>query len=85
MYFTVTTIGFFDSMGAASVDYILNQTVLTSIFASNDYINKLIIMKKDGMAGRLKHLVSFDLVSASQVEDADKVGLKLFTIQHVME
>ena len=47
MYFTVTTIGFFDSMGAGSVDYILNQTELTSIFASNDYINKILTMKKD--------------------------------------
>jgi len=63
MYFTVTTIGFFDSMGAGSVDYILNQTELTSIFASNDYINKILTMKKDGIATKIQNLVAFDDVS----------------------
>ena len=64
MYFTVTTIGFFDSMGAGSVDYILNQTELTSIFASNDYITKILTMKKDGIAANIKNLVAYDDVSA---------------------
>lgn len=64
MYYNVTTIGFFDSMGAGSVDYILNQTELTCMFASSDYISKIVAMKKDGMAAQIKYIVSFDPVSA---------------------
>lgn len=67
-------------MSAASVDYILNQTELTSIFASSDYINKVITMKKEGLAKTIKNLVAYDLLTASQVEAAEKVGLKVYTI-----
>ena len=70
MYYTVTTIGFFDSMGAAAVDFILDQTELTCVFAAQEYINKLVLMKKDGMAKNLKFLVSFDQVTTAQIEAA---------------
>jgi hypothetical protein len=70
MYYSVTTIGFFDSMGAGAVDFILDQTELSCVFAANDYVNKLTIMKKDGIAKNLKYLVSFDPVTNSQVEAA---------------
>ena len=72
-------------MGAAAVDFILDQTELTCVFAAQEYINKLVTMKKDGIAKNLKFLVSFDQVTTSQVEAAEKVGLTLYTLQYVME
>ena len=65
MYYTVTTIGFFDSMSADSVDYILKQTELTTVFAAKEYIDKLLMMIKDGLAQNIEDLVSFDEVNES--------------------
>ena len=63
MYYNQTTIGFFDSMGAQSVDYILKQTELSCIFSTPEYIAKIIKMKKDNLATTIKFLVCFDDVS----------------------
>ena len=37
-------------------------------------------MKKEGLAKTVKNLVAYDLLTASQVEAAEKVGLKVYTI-----
>ena len=63
MYYNQTTIGFFDSMGAQSVDYILKQTELSCIFSTPEYIAKISQMKKDNLATTSKFLVCFDDVS----------------------
>jgi long-chain acyl-CoA synthetase len=63
MYYNQTTIGFFDSMGAQSVDYILKQTELSCIFSTPEYIAKIIQMKKENLATTIKFLVCFDDVS----------------------
>ena len=63
MYFNRTTIGFFDSMGVSAVDFILEQTELSCIFCTPEYIAKLIAMKKDGLAKSITSLVSYESVS----------------------
>lgn len=63
MYMTQTTIGFFDSMGVQAVDFILEQTELSTIFTTMEYIKKVIQMKKDGLARCIKHFVCFDGVT----------------------
>ena len=60
MYYSMTSIGFFDSMGFQAVDFILNQTELSCIFTTPEYISKIITMKKDGLAKNVKFLVSYD-------------------------
>jgi len=60
MYFNYTSIGFFDSMGVETVNYILKQTELTTIFVAGEYVSKLIQMRKDGLCENLKNVVTFD-------------------------
>lgn len=43
-----TVIGFFDAMGPEAVDFIIKQTELETIFASGEYIKKVIEFKKNG-------------------------------------
>jgi len=43
-----TVIGFFDAMGPEAVDFIIKQTELETIFASGEYIKKVIEFKKSG-------------------------------------
>ena len=35
-------------MSAEAVDFILDQTELSCVFAAQDYVNKLVTMKKEG-------------------------------------
>jgi long-chain acyl-CoA synthetase len=83
MYFTNTTIGFFDSMGVETVDYILEQTKLSTIFTTSDYIAKIIGLKKDGKAQHIKNIVDFDKVDASQKTECEAVGIQLYSFDEV--
>ena len=58
-----TLIGFYDSMGDASVDYCLNQTKLSTIFATNNYLPKVTGMKQKGQAQYIKNMVLYDGIS----------------------
>jgi len=66
MYFNYTTVGFFDSMGAVTVDYILEQTELTTMFVEANLLKKLIQMKSDGLCKHIKNIVVFDTVVESE-------------------
>jgi len=41
MHYKITVVGFFDAMGTASMDFILNQTQMTTIVCAPEYIPKL--------------------------------------------
>jgi long-chain acyl-CoA synthetase len=59
---SVTIIPFFDSLGMASLEYILNQTELTTMAVEGKNVQHLIDLKKN----KCKHLInllSFDLVT----------------------
>lgn len=84
MYFKNTTIGFFDSMGAQSVDFILKQTELSTIFVAKEYIAKLISMKKDGLASKVKNLVTFDPFTQDEYDKCHAAGIKLHDFNQVV-
>lgn len=85
MYYTMTTIGFFDSMGLSAVDYIVNQTELTTLFLSNEYIQKVVTMKKEGLAKTLTSVVTFDEPTKAHVESAASVGVKVYSFKFIIE
>ena len=64
MHYGITTVGFYDAMGPESVDFILNQTEMSSIVVSAVYAAKIIQMKKDGLAGYIKNLILMDPIEA---------------------
>ena len=55
-----TIIGFYDSMGDASVDYCLKQTKLETMFVSSPYLKKMLGMREQGLATHIKNIVMFD-------------------------
>jgi long-chain acyl-CoA synthetase len=85
MYFNNTSIGFFDSMGVQSVDYILKQTELICMFSSSDYIKKVCAMKKDGTAESIKYFVSFDPITTEDKKACEAVGVTIYSFQEVMD
>ena len=57
MHFKATVVGFYDAMGVEQVEYILNQTELTSIVCAGAYAEKIIKMKSEGMATHVRDLI----------------------------
>ena len=55
-----TIIGFYDSMGMESVDYILKQTRLETIFCTAAYLKKILDMRRQGFATIIRNIVMFD-------------------------
>ncbi len=81
----MTSIGFFDSMGPESVDFILNQTELSCIFTTPEYIKKIVAMKKEGLAKSVKFIVSFDEPTPEQISWATSVAVKVYTFNDVIK
>jgi long-chain acyl-CoA synthetase len=46
MQLNSTIVGFYDSMGDSAVEFILNQTELTTIFCSAAYLSKITALKE---------------------------------------
>ncbi len=57
MHYNITTVGFYDAMSAEQVDFILNQTEMSTLVVTADYAKKLIDMKKNGMAVAVQTLI----------------------------
>ena len=57
MHYNITSVGFYDAMSPEQVDFIINQTKMTSIVCSEDYAKKIIDMKKHGKATSITKLV----------------------------
>lgn len=85
MYFNHTSIGFFDSMGVQSVDYILKQTELVCMFSSSEYISKVCSMKKEGNAETIKYFVSFDPVTQEDRSACEACGVTIYNFSEVVE
>jgi long-subunit acyl-CoA synthetase (AMP-forming) len=50
MHYKITNVGFYDAMSVKAVDFIIEQTKLTTIFCEGGLVKKVIQMKKDGLA-----------------------------------
>lgn len=77
MYFKITAVGFYDAMSVEQVDFILNQTEMTSIVCTEDYAKKIIAMKKDGKAQHITALVLTDDADVTKLNQAAEVGITI--------
>lgn len=85
MHYGITTVGFYDAMGFAQVDFILDQTEMKTILVSLDYAAKLIEMKKNGLAGYLDTVITIEEAPADMKELALQQNLNLHSFAHVCE
>lgn len=85
MHYKITTVGFFEAMGQGIVDYIFNQTEMTTVLCAGAYVKKITDMKKANLAGGVHNLIIIDDVDKDVIADADANGLKIYTFKDVLE
>ena len=85
MYFSITQVAMYDTLGPDAVFFILEQTMLTTMSISANYLPMFTQLKKEGKSFNLTNLVVWDLPSDLQKKDAISAGFKVFSYQEVME
>jgi len=86
---SITTVAFFDTLGPDAQKYIINQTEMTTIAVSKDYIKGLATAKVSDADGKLKTLENI-VVFESDISDEDKklceeAKLTLYTLDDLYE
>ncbi|CAI2360108.1 unnamed protein product [Moneuplotes crassus] len=76
----VSVVTLYDTLGADSTRYIIDQCQLKTIFVTRDKIPGLLKLAKDGKVDCLKNLVLLDKFTEGDVKACDEVGIKVHEI-----
>jgi long-chain acyl-CoA synthetase len=92
MHQKVTTVALYDTLGQDAMRFVVNQTQLSTIAVSIEYVQKLSQLKLDdqGMDEQkmttLKNLIVFeDALTDKDKEIAEKAGITLYTMDQLIE
>jgi len=67
---STAVVGFYDAMGSKAVDYILGPTEMPAIVRTEEYVKRIIDMKKDGMAKYVQTLILMNEGNAEVIKEA---------------
>jgi len=56
----LTSVTLYDTLGKESIDYILDQTQIKTVFCSADKIKNIVDLKKQGKIQTVTHIIYFD-------------------------
>eukprot|EP00826_Nyctotherus_ovalis_P050111 TRINITY_DN610_c0_g1_i1.p1 TRINITY_DN610_c0_g1~~TRINITY_DN610_c0_g1_i1.p1 ORF type:complete len:491 (-),score=109.61 TRINITY_DN610_c0_g1_i1:53-1525(-) len=79
---SVTSIPFYESLGDSGINYIIEQTEITTLFMSIEGLHRAIELKKKGQIRNIKNLVCFDDIPTDYY---DKSDLNLILFRNIME
>lgn len=82
---TVANVPLYDTLGEESINWIFEQTLLTTIFLSNDGIPKIAKIIKKGTIKTLKNIVCYDEVTEEAKKIADSVGLNVIRFEELIK
>ena len=85
MHYKIIVVGFFEAMGPEQVNFILNQTEMSTLVVAPEYVPKLVKMKKDGLAVHINNLVVMDDKNPTEIEECNQVGLNVTLFQALVE
>ena len=93
MWNGTTTVALYETLGEPALRYIIDQTEMTTIACASETVKVICRMKSedDKLSGaeqkmqKVKFLISFEEVTAADLEVANKVNLQIYTWAHVLE
>ena len=85
MKYGITTVGFFDAMSVENVEFIFNQTEMTTVVCTIDYAKKIIAMKDQEQAAHIANLIIMDSFDDAFKSEAESKQVKVYSMQDVME
>lgn len=82
---SVITVAFYDTLGPDAVSFVINQTELTAISCSGNYLPGLIKLRRDNTVKSLQTLISFDQFPEDLKKEAQEVGITLYHYNEILE
>lgn len=79
-----TVVTFYDTLGENTIEYILDQTKLTTIVMESKSLKKLITLKKSNGHGNLENIILLDVESEEILNQATEAGFKIFKYPEVL-
>ena len=81
---SITIVTVYDTLGDIALEYIFNQTKLTTIVAEASVLNKILSLSKEGKTCQIKNLIVLDKDDELNLcEELKKQGFNIFTFEEV--
>ena len=78
-----TIVPIYDTLGPDAVQFVFEQTNLSTLFCSNEYLPALLTSAKNNKLGKVKNIVVWDTLCIGAVGDFDNAGINLVTFSNV--
>mmetsp|Transcript_57329 Transcript_57329/g.65689 ORF Transcript_57329/g.65689 Transcript_57329/m.65689 type:complete len:674 (+) Transcript_57329:34-2055(+) len=83
--FNHTMIPVYDTLGADAVQFVFEQTNLTTLFCSNNYLAVLTQSAKDQKLGKVTNIVAWDPYTEAEKEALQSLGVALYSLDEVLK
>jgi len=81
----LTSVTLYDTLGAESTEYIINQTKLKTIFSESKQIKELAEMKKNGKIPTLENIIIVDSGDIKEIKFGEEQGLHIYPISAIIQ
>jgi long-chain acyl-CoA synthetase len=81
----ITSVTLYDTLGAESTQYIINQCELNTIVLTQDKIKGILDIVKDGKVNTLKNFVVLDEVSEEDIKACSELDIKVSKVYDLIE
>jgi long-chain acyl-CoA synthetase len=82
---SITVVTIYDSLGDHTIEYIIDQTELTTMCMESRNLNKLTKLKKENKSPSLKNIILYDNEDEKQIKEAQSAGYNLIYFEDVVK
>jgi long-chain acyl-CoA synthetase len=80
-----TVVTFYSTLGESTIEYILKQTLLTTIVMEGKALKGLVDLKKVNKSGNLQNIILLDSADENTQKAAVELGMKIYKFSEVLE
>ena len=82
---SVTVVTIYDTLGDNAMEYIFNQTQMTSLLLETKGLNKILLLARNSRLAKVKNLIIIDYQEESnEIKELQQLGLYVFTYQQIL-
>jgi long-chain acyl-CoA synthetase len=80
-----TVVTFYDTLGEHTIEFILDQTKLTTIVLESKSLKKITQLKKTGHSANLENLILLDADDEKSIQEAKDAGLNVYLYPEIID
>lgn len=84
-YISATVVTLYDTLGESTIEYILEQTKLSTLLMESKALKNIIKLKKENKSGNLANIILLDVEDDSKVKECEDLGFKIYNYPDIIE